>query len=183
MPKKHPVCFAILISIIFSHSPLTLAGENLYKTLNECNSASFTLGNNSTREIWVYLEDDFAQEMSSCTSTPNDDGNISEFHVRTIVESALEKWNQQSTGPVLHFGGTLNASLPSTACSMWGPYSPIIFIRFHSGCKDITGSCPTNNVLATASKYSSSCAETNGCPKTLQKAPRTSPGEITDEIF
>ncbi|WP_133622091.1 hypothetical protein [Bradymonas sediminis] len=31
--------------------------------------------------------------------------------------------------------------------------------------------------------YTHIATETNGCSKTLQKAPRTSPGEITDEIF
>lgn len=64
-----------------------------------CNTSSaYMLGNAQNRIVHVYVENDFAAELSSCTPTTNDDGKIAEDEVRHRIDEAIQKWNQQAVG-------------------------------------------------------------------------------------
>lgn len=145
-------------SALFSAITFLSISANAYNVWDatQCESAISVnnFGPSNNTEIFVYVENDFAAEMTSCT--PRSDDAITENDVRSLIEETMEKWNQQSTGATFHYGGIVTDGNPTSACAgTQMPKRPAVLVNFRIGCKDFTGACQSGS--ATVSQATSDC--------------------------
>ncbi len=150
-PVKLSILIPILMACVFMHK-----ASDAYTIPNECIDANWALnGGNGVwpvlnvednDTIWIYIEDDFASEVQSCT--PQNDSQINENMARAVILSAAETWNMESRGVNFRYGGTFPASDNERGLGICNipANEPAVFVVFNKGCALM----PDNVTCATA---------------------------------
>jgi len=139
------MCVPVLM-VLFSTSP-----SHAYTFPTSCTAADWTLNggtgypvsNVGGDTIYVYIEDDFATELKSCT--PAADNDLTEHLVRSEIIATMETWNTEARGPGFVFAGTFSPDDDEEGrkiCDDTALLEPSLFILFNKGCaKDAADAC------------------------------------------
>ena len=167
----------IALAAVLALFSLNASAETIYDSpASECTGTvtAWMDDMDSTNELFVYLESDFLDEMTSCTPA-NDSSWYQDYELEARIEEAIETWNQQSRSVSVHYAGTVPTGDVSTACTYYMPKRPAVLVNFEVGCRAPSGTCETSQ-LANATAYSDDCAwiefygdqnTVNGCVGTL----------------
>ena len=128
-------------------------------------SSSSLSGYTDGDPIFIYVEQDFGQELKDCVAEGSSnvspvqnlsDAEANEQAIKTIV-AAAEVWNKESLTATLIYAGTVNADDADEACSSLTK-EPAIFVRFEERCKgNDPSSCDGVAWASTTKAYMDTC--------------------------
>ncbi len=109
-------CWLLAVLCIVFSVPSDGSAEELYASpASQCDGTigGWMSGLSSSREIFVYFENDMTAEYLACSG----ETGYQEYELQAEVEAALETWNQEATGVTFHIEGTVPTGTTSVACS------------------------------------------------------------------
>lgn len=118
---------AIVIAMLSFYNPRELEACKRASTGITPDYSKLNENGQTARDIYYYIESDFADELKVSTTWTTDDDVLSEAQVRNAIIAQAEKWNIEGTGQNLIYGGALSINNPANFCGLVGQ-KPAVFI-------------------------------------------------------